>query len=244
MNNRNNRNINKKNKGSRFIRRRKITRESDLYEKLLGSRIPRNLNNNSPFPPSMTRKIMLHNHIQMAGAAPFLISEYKLNGAFLPIAGQTPSGFNEMSAVYLLNKVITTRVRYSVANNEPAIPVTVGLIYRDVQPSTVITTFALALNALEVSPSSGSMLIGETTGMAIYKSPNYHVRPGDVLGNFLEYMGDHDYSGSSTANPVGLIWVAVVIISDLVGTNLTNGAFLDFYLEMTTRFYSGSVINE
>jgi len=134
------------------------------------------------------------------------------------------------------------KVRFNLAANEPAEPVFFGLIFRDIQPSTTVTTYALAQNCLEIGPCTQSNLIGETTGSSVYRSRWYTITPDQVLGASVSYYGNANYSAAVTANPTAILWCAFIMYSIAAGTNLTNGAFLQIKLKFKTRFYSTATI--
>ncbi len=215
-----------------------VNNSTSTLDRLMDSKIPKSLNGNSPFPNEMTRKLTFHSVGVSGGAASFQIYELRCNAAYQPDAATSPPAFSQLAAIYNSYKVTHVRVRYNISSNEPSIPVFFGLIFRDAQPSTVLTTYTLAVESLSISPTSGPEIVGETTGMSVYKSRWYKIMPAAIVGNALDYYGSTTFEGGASANPTDLVWVALVMYSYASGTNLTNGAFRDFYLEMTTRFYS------
>ncbi len=222
------------------VRARKRNQQSNpvSIEVLMDLKIPKALSPTSPFPNDMTRKMLFHAVGVKGGAAAFQIFELRCNAAYQPDAASSPPGFSQLAAIYNSYKVTHVRVRYNVCSNEPTIPVFFGLIFRDQQPSAVLTTYALAVESLSIAPTSGPEVVGETQGMSVYKSKWYKIMPAAIVGNALDYYGSTTFEGGSAANPTDLTWVALIMYSYASGTNLTNGAFYDFYLEMTTRFYS------
>jgi len=148
---------------------------------------------------------------------------------------------NELAAIYNFYVVTHVKVRFEVSANEPALPVFFGYIFRDTQPSTIITTFPLARDALEVAPTTGMFLIGETTGSSVFRSKWYKIRPDEVIGNPLSYYGNYNYSAAVGSNPAQLIWGTFILTSYQNATLLTNGAFLNLNLVMTTKFYQTEV---
>jgi len=224
-------------------RKQKAGRRRDELLALMAPSIPQNLMRNNPFPQQMVRKLKFDFTGFLQGASPFILKEFSLNSAFSPDGSASkPSGFNELAAIYNFYRVINCKIYYRVANNEPAIPVQFGVIMRDTQPSTVITTFALAYNALEIAPSTGLNLVGQTTGMAVYRSQEYEIDLGSVVGNRLEYLTDTSYRGLISTAPNQLIWATFVLLGATAATNLTNGALVEISIEMTTMFYSNNVL--
>jgi hypothetical protein len=247
---------NNNNKRAMVVVRRQANRETGSQNKKLKDRtdhlrslmtptIPKSLRRNNPFPPAMERNLQFQfNGFLLNNAANFIVKEFRINSAFSPDGVGTPSGFNEMAAIYNFYKVLSNKCYYRVAANEPSVPVQFGLIFRDAQPSTVITTYNAAINAVEVAPSTGINLIGETTGMSVYRSPEYKIDPGSIVGNRLEYFGDEDYKGLVTGNPNQAVWCAFVLISASPATLLTNGAFLEIFITLDTLFYSLKVTEQ
>lgn len=223
-------------------RNRRAVNEHQSVDAIMRTRIPRNLMRSSPVPPFRKVKLIFKSTSVIQGAAPFVVSEIRINGAFSPDTVGTPSGFNEWATMYTLYQVMHVRLKFSVAANEPAVPVNFAFIFRDIQPSTIINTFAKATNAVEVAPTTGPKIVGETTGMSIYNSPWYDIDPAAIIGNAFSYYGNAAYGAAVTANPTALVWAAFILTSFQAATNLTNGAFLSLYVELSTRFYSGAVL--
>jgi len=237
-------NRNKRKRTTKVHKKKPKLTEQRLVTNIMSTHVPKNLMRSSPIPPFTIRRLLYQYNAVVQGAAPFILVEFRANGAFSPDAVGTPSGFNEMATMYTLYLVTHVRVRYSVAANEPAVPVNFGLIFRDIQPSTIINTYQKAINSLEVSPSTGPNLVGETTGMSVYRSRWYKIQPAAVVGQAFSYFGTPAYGSAVTSNPTALIWMDFVLTSFNAATNLTNGAFLSLYLELTTRFYSGAVLEQ
>ncbi len=229
---------NKKNNAKRQQRRKARTNELQLLHSLVGGRFPKDLMGSAPFPSSMTRKMLYHQRLLLQGAVPFIVQDFSINDPFAPGSTGTCTGFSQLAAIYAAYLVIKVKFRYNVSSNENALPVFFGCISRDIQPSTTITTWAQANDSLEIAPTTGPQLVGETSGQAIYRSKWYSLDPSCLVGNPLQYYGSGSFSGQSTGSPSSLIWTSFILVSDVAGTNLTNGAFLDFYLEMTTEFFS------
>jgi hypothetical protein len=242
MQTRNNRRNKKKTRATTAIvnTQRKLT-EQDIIDKLMADRIPKTLMRNAPFPPQMIRKLVYNEPelLLQSSTATFLVKEWRMSDVWDPdpaLGGGSVAGFNKLIAIYNLWRVENFKIKIQVANNEPARSVTFGLIFRDARPSSIILTAADAQNALEVQPSTGPNIVGETTGNSIYRGPWHKIAPQHVLGNTFTYYGDNDYAGVGSATPSQVLWVAFVAY---IGTgDLTNGVFLNAYMEFTTRFYS------
>jgi hypothetical protein len=229
------------NKGKRKRKKNRV-REANEVQAIMGERIPRSLMRSAPFPTFQQRRLNFLFQGAINAAAPFVVKEFRINGAFSPDTVGKPSGFNEMAAIYSLYLVTGFKIRYVVAGNEPAIPVNFGLVFRDIQPSTVITTYALAQNSLEVAPTTGSNMVGETTGQSIWRSRWIKVKPAAIVGQAFSYYGTPAYGAAVTANPTALIWCALVATSFAAGTNIANGIIVSMNMQLSTRFYSNNVV--
>jgi hypothetical protein len=212
--------------------------ESMLENLTMAAPIPKGLMGSSAFPSAMKRKLLFRFQSVLNGAVDHITQDFRLNGAFSPDGVGSCTGFAQLAAIYNFYKVINNRFRFNVVSNEQAVPVFFGCICRDAQPSTSITTWAIASNSLELAPTTGPLLVGEATGASVYRSRWYAIHPAVPVGNALEYYGYGVYSSTVASNPAQLTWVSFVLNSVAAGTNLTNGCFLDFYLEFTTEFYS------
>lgn len=211
------------------------------YEILNNAKIPRNLGGNSPFPAYMIRKLTyMFPSMVMSGATPFLLREFRVNSAFDPdplVSTGVVAGFASLATIYGQYRVENFRVRLEVSSNEPALSQVVGLVFKDEQPSTVITTYRDAQDALEVAPSTGPQILGQTGGTSVWRSPWYKIKPGTISGNQLEYMSDNAFSALSNANPSQIVWMALLSIGPTSGGTLPNGVIVNLFMEFTTRFY-------
>jgi len=202
--------------------------------------IPRNLRGNSPFPESRTLRLTSTLTFVMQGASPFLERDYRINSLFnFNFTGATTndfSGASQLAAIYNIYHVERIQVSFLLSGNETGQPVFFGLTFKDEQPSTTITTLAHAVNALEVSPTTGPCIVGQTSGMAIYRSRVYSIALGSVVGNTLSYMSDVAYTGAFGADPLQLVWMGAVAYS--VGGNLTNGVIVNLRSVLTVRAFS------
>jgi hypothetical protein len=215
--------------------------KKELLIQLMAPKIPKVLRHNAPFPPSMEKNLQFSWEGVLQGASPFLIKEFELNSAFSPDLVGTPSGFAEMAAIYNFYKVISAKFYYRVYGNETGLPVRFCCILRDTQPSTIITTYALANDAAEVAPSTKIDIVGQTNGMNIFESQEFKIDCGSLVGQRLEYLASDSYRGLVTAQPAQIVWLAFLLMSISSATNLTNGAIVQIFLTLRTNFYSNKV---
>lgn len=205
--------------------------------------IPRSLFVGEPVPPfTIKNLVFIDPAYVIQGASSFLITEFSMNGAFDPIpalGGGSPSGFTFWSGAYGSYHVIGFRISYQITCNESGVNgISENLIFRDFQPSTAITTYALARDAMEVSPCTRPTILSVSTGMGRAVHKEVRVHPGSVIGNPLSYMSDISYTAAVTANPAQQAWCAHILCAPTSGTNLTNGAIAVFRITYTVRFYS------
>lgn len=241
-------------RGGRGGRRggRVVNREQQLYTVLNSSRIPKNLMRSSPFPPFMIRKMPFFEPslIMQNALSSFVLREWRINDVYDPdplTGGGTVAGFHELAAIYNLFRVENFQVRYSVSSNEPATALNFGIIFRDARPSLTLLTYADCQNALEVAPTSGPGIVGQTTGTSVFNSPDYKIKPAAVVGNPLAYMADTLFAGlggSAPASPSQQVWMAFIMMSQAPLTLLPNGGIVHIYMEFTARWYSGQVVLE
>lgn len=237
---------NKKGKGPRRPKNRRRRRGNrltpgGLYEKLGSDRVPRSLFGASPFPMSMDRNLTFQENILLQGANPYLVKDFRANSCYDPdaaIGGGTVVGFLLMSNIYQNYFVRKISWRYTLSSNEPSVPVNFGFVLRDKQPSTTYVSWAECQYALNEAPTTRMNTVGETSGMGIYRSPEYSVDLGTVIGKKLTYMSDVDYSAAVTTNPSQIVWLSFMLLGATSSTALTNGAILNLSITFHTHFWS------
>jgi hypothetical protein len=231
------RNQNKRGRGRR--RNRGEERETRLMQR---TTIPRGLQRNSPFPPFMYRRLTYvePNFVLQNPLSPFVIRELRINSAFDPdvlVGGESMQGFVPMTYIYEFYRVEKIRFRYDISGNE-TFPQTVGIILKDRQPSTVVTTFNEAISSLEIQPSTGPNVVGQNSGNAVYRSRWHSISMAAVLGDRLHYLADTGYSAATNADPNQIIWMAMIAIAPTAILNLTNGVIINLRVEALTKFFS------
>lgn len=211
--------------------------------------IPRYLHPNSPTPMSVTRKMTFiePSLVIQAPLASFVVREWRINDIFDPdptVGGGTVAGYTHYSTAFNRYRVFKHETFFSVASNEPGISVAFGLIYRDARPSSLITSYATALDALEIGPSTGVNVVGQTGGSSVFRSRKLKVHPGAIIGDPLEYMSDVGFGGTTGSSPPQSVWMAFVVVSPSPLTNLTNGVLLSINQYFTVKWYSSQKILE
>lgn len=208
--------------------------------------IPRNLRGSSPFPESrMVRLTAIHNFV-LQGAATYVIHDFRANSLYqFDISGGTTndfSGTTQLAAIYDSYHVQSLTVNFQLSGNETGQPVAFGLTFKDDQPSVSITTQAHAINALEVSPTTGPIVVGQTSGMEMYRSRNFSINCGAIVGNPLSYASDLSYTASFGSNPSQAVWFSAIAYS--LNANLTNGVLVTLHTVLTVRVYSLKTLQE
>jgi len=225
----------------------KSRKQSDLYTELGRTSIPRNLMRSTPFPPFIQRRLALiePNLLIRDSSNTFVIRDWRINSAYDPdptLGGGSLTGFNQYAAMYNSYHVSKFRYQYTVASNEPGIPVGFGFIFRDLnRPSLTYATYLECLSALEEAPSTGFQMVGETSGQSVYRSPWYKISPGDVVGKRPSYEFDDDYDAAVNTNPINPVWFSLIALST-TGSNLSNGIIVALNMEFTVKFYGPALV--
>lgn len=228
---------------SRKPKRRATRRQPDLYSV---PPIPRNLRVNSPFPESRIVRLTSTQNFTLSAAALFVIKDFSLNSLwqFQSTATNEFSGASQLAAIYDSYHVQSVQVSFQLAANEPAIPVYFGLTFKDDQPTVAVTSYLHAVNALEVSPTTGPIVVGQTTGMSVYRSRKYSITCATIVGNAASYAADQSYTSSFGSNPAQLVWMGAIAYSGTGVTNITNGVIVEMTVVSTVRVYSIKTILE
>jgi hypothetical protein len=219
--------------------------ENNEYERLISTSIPKSLMGSSPFPPQMIRKLVYYepNLAIAPGAVSFFIRDWRMNSAYDPdpaVGGGSLVGFTQLAAIYNIYQVIRYRFRYEVTSAEANQALQFGWCMRDYQPSTTATTYAMAQDLLEQSPTTGPHMVSQIAGQPVYRSPWYKIHPAAVVGNELLYMSTAGYSAVINSNPASVVWNSFVLMADGSSGTIPNGVVLTLFMEMTVRFYSAS----
>jgi len=208
--------------------------------------IPKNLRVPFPFPESRIVTVATNLNFVMQGAATFFVRDYRINSLFnfdLTGGGTNDfSGVTQLAAIYDSYHVSRIRVKFNLTGNETAQPVFFGVTFKDDQPSVSITTFAKTVNALEVAPTTGPLVVGQTNAMSIFRTQWYQIQHGSVVGNPLSYNADQSYTAAFGANPNQSVWMGLVAYG--VGGNLTGGVIVQMSVELTLRAYSLKTLQE
>jgi hypothetical protein len=174
-----------------------------------------------------------------AAAAGFAVIEFRLADPTNAGASGGTGGFTVAStgiadmAAYALARVRSAKIEVSGASLETGALVSVNLIFSDTQPSTVITTYALAKAASISYMHTPLIKVAVSTGNSAFKFLPVVVNARSVVGDLMP-VTDRDFV--TVVNPAHTApnqewWGALVITSVSSGTNLTNG--LDVNITVT-----------
>lgn len=144
------------------------------------------------------------------------------------------TGILDMAA-YALARVRSVTVEVSGSSNETGAIVAACMIFADTQPSTVITSFALAKAAQISYLHTPIKKIAVLSGNSAFRISPITIRARRVIGDVIPAT-DRDFvtlvNPSHTA-PSQQWWCAYIVTSIASGTNLTNG--LELSLTMTQK---------
>lgn len=211
------------------------------YEEYYLPNIPRSLQQASPFPPAMIKDFPAKFTYAAQAGATFSVRDYQINSMFnLDSSGGTTnsySGTTAVSGIYDIYHVLATSVRVTLLGADSTQEITACIIFRDVQPSTVITTRAQAIQASEVQPASRLITATSVAGMNRAVVTTGWVDIGDVLGNPLSYASDVAYTANFGSDPNNKYWMDILTWST-GGTASVTGAILLVEIQSIIRFFS------
>lgn len=207
------------------------------------TRIPRSLASNTPFPPQMRRRMRYLDPslIYKNAANSFFIREFRVNSLFDPdplLGGGSVSGYGELSQMYNRNIVTHIRMRAVMVNLEPTAVVGAYIIFRDVQPSLLITSFNDAISSAEVAPATRVRMLGTVAGQP-KGNLSASIPLASILGRPLEYLTDVGYASNINVDPPQVLWGAVILFAYTPTTFLTNGVSVALSLDFSTNWFSG-----
>ncbi len=235
-------NKNQRGKRSRPRRNRRRARDNDENRGIVVSRIPRVLLRSSPFPPFMHCWLTYTGNYIIQGASTYFVYDFALNSLYqFDVTGGAThsfSGENQLATIYESYHCTDVEVRLQVQTNETVQGATVGFIFRDALPSTSITSFAKAMNALEVTPAIEPMMVVPLAGNPGMRTRVYRCPIGAIVGNPLSYAADTSYTTAfGNFNPTQLVFGALIVCGNGTG-NLTSGVTVTATFRLKVRAYS------
>jgi len=193
-----------------------------------------------PFPPSRTIKVITTTDGSIQDTAnPFVIVESRL-------ADPTAAGFSGGSgafviartgildmAAYALARVRRVTVEFSGSSLEPNAIINVNMIFSDTQPSTIITSFALAKSGAINFLHTPLRKIAVVSGNSAFRMTPVSITARQVIGDIMP-ITDRDFVTAVNpihSAPVQEWWVGVIVTAVNGALNVING--LDVNLTIT-----------
>lgn len=200
--------------------------------------------NNFPFPQSKVYKLVTNMVFLVNDTGnPFKVIDINLCNIWNPLSGVTtvfPTGIKTLKQIYNLSLVEKVGVKYTLTNNENGLPTCFGIIFRDVQPSQMLTLEDVR-SSLEMGFTSGPQMVSEINGQPIFRSPQYNIECGKIMGNPLQFRSSgkfvQDISVTTPITPDQTVWLGFIGYTPF-GTNLTNGVIVQMVLTQHVRLYS------
>lgn len=209
---------------------------------------PRKNNNNEssgflrPFPASRLLNLMVKTDGPLQAAAPFLVVESRL----MSLAGQgflggtgtlttSITGLIDASA-YALGRALNFKFEASIVSAEGVQIDAITLILSDTQPSTVITSYALAQSATINYLHTKTRKLGIVSGNPVFQMNNLKTSPRQIVKDNI-IADDRDFVCTlfpAAANAAQELWAAFILTSTTAATNLTTG--VDITVTIQTRY--------
>jgi hypothetical protein len=181
-----------------------------------------------------------------AAAASFVVAETRLadptaaglsggSGAFTTAS----VGISDMTA-YALARVKSAMIEVSGSSLESGAVLAINLIFSDTQPSTVITTYALAKAAQIGYLHTPVRKIGINSGNSNFRFAPITVSARRVIGDVIPTT-DRDFVtqvNPSHSAPVQEWWAALLVTSVSGATDITNGLDISFTLTQRVEAFS------
>jgi len=237
------------------IQKKKRTRkrvDHQVLEREMIARIPRGLAHRFSGKPCDQEYFGFADSLVMSGASPFLVRDYRMNSGWQPVPGGltgTMSMYTSSAIKYAIYRCLTYFLGIAVSNNE-LFRVGGYVIFSDTQPSTLITSYALAVQYAKAAYACLQFSLGYATGQGRFDTLRRPIKQpiAEVVGNPLDYYASDNYAGTlgrpliavpvAGTNPAQTVWASLVVYSDGPGMNLTNGVFLDWESYTRTFLYS------
>lgn len=196
-----------------------------------------------PFKPSVQLELVSRtNGIIQAAAADFVVYESRL----MSLAQQGFSGGTAAAPVvsnvgladataYALGRAKSFRISVNGSVYEGTNANDINMIFSDTQPSTVITTRALAQAASASYLHTKVQVLGVLTGQSRFRIPTVQTSAKQIVPD-LEVSSDRDFicGLNPTAVSTQELWVAIIVTSQAAGLAIALGLQID--IEIITRF--------
>jgi len=235
-------------------KKKKVKRRVDhqALEREMIARVPRGLFHKFAGKPWDQEYFGFSDSLVVSGASPFLVRDYRINSGWQPVPGGltgTMSMYTSSAFKYAIYRALTHYLGIAVNNNE-LFRVSGYVIFSDTQPSTKITSYALAVQYAKAAFAYLQFSLGYATGQGRFDQLRRPIKNpiAEIVGNPLDYYASDNYAGTlgtpliaipvAGTNPAQTVWASFVIYSDGPLQNLTNGVFLDWESYTRILLYS------
>lgn len=152
------------------------------------------------------------------------------------IGGWTVNGFTTYSRLYSYNRVVRTRVRVEIANQE-ASAVRLNFIHTNTDPGTSPSSY---LNWSQ-SQYGFTKMLGPGVGASNFVY-NRVIDPRALIGDRIARTSDR-YVGSDTANPQDVTFFGFMA-QEANGTSMSNGVAYTIELTLDCQFFDRKIVDE
>lgn len=171
----------------------------------------------------------------------FAIDTYRISDIFDPnpsfLTGGI-TGYNEFVSIFFKWIVNRLYVDLAIVNQEPAKPITLGIIFNPDNLSSTILNRQNAINALERPGTMvKSIMLAPSSGQNRVSNLHFKVNPSTVYGNASLYFGSVNFSGSAPAGPPQELFMHIIFIGPAL-LSLSNGLLLSIKLTYDIKFFS------
>jgi len=171
----------------------------------------------------------------------FALDTYRISDIFDPnpslLTGGI-TGYAEFTAIFFKWIVNRVYIDLAIVNQEPAKPITIGVIFNPDNLSSTILSRANAINALERPGTMvKSVMLAPSAGQNRVTNLHFKVNPSTVYGNSALYFGSVNFSGSTPAGPPQELYVHVIVIGP-AALSLSSGILSSIKLTYDVKFFS------
>jgi len=171
----------------------------------------------------------------------FALDTYRISDIFDPnpafLTGGT-TGYQELIGIFFKWIVLCFYLDISIVNQEPAKPITVGILFNPDNLSSTILSRTNAINALERPGTMvKSQMIAPLSGQNRMMNLHFQVKPSTVYGNTSLYFGSVNFSGSAAAGPPNELFLHIIYIGP-ASLSLSVGTLTSVKLSFDVKFFS------
>jgi len=165
---------------------------------------------------------------------------FRMNSVYDPdplIATGGISGFMEFSAFYNFYRVDALSIDIE-AGNEDDFCYTLGMCPTGtVNPGPSLSSRGACIDLLE-NPRSLQVLIPSNGGPIARLKAHYDL--ASIYGDRTQYMSDHDFASATSASPVFILWLGLVLYTN--GVVGVNGVTISTRLLFSVEFFNRTTL--